>query len=225
MTVPQRYNTIDNQRSTLSHIFEESLQHHDITEMILLLGMMPLNDINLEALTKWGDIGSDLILKTPRLHEHPAYSKFVRTYFCEACRELNLEQFQRFIPYATESDQLEGFLLLLLENVNRTVRVFPKVEKNLSIHDLMNEISSTKSSTNTARLDMLAFLIEHVSSAVLEQVSHTINLHVTTFSHLQTYHSTIRNGVSQKIQHEILKRAAEDAARNHNSETLSKRKM
>lgn len=224
MTAPPRYNAMDNQHPTLSHTFEQSLQHNDVTEMIMLLGMMPLNDIKLDALTKWGDIGFDLILKIPRLHDHPAYSHFVRTYFCESCRELNFEQFQRFIPYTAESDQLEGFLLVLLENVNRTVRFFPKPEKNISLHDLMNDISSTKSSS-TARFDILEFLIKHVSLPVLEQVSYTMNLHVTTFSHLPTYENTRWKGVSQTIQHEILKRAAEEAASDHNSETLLKRKM
>lgn len=221
MTAPRRYNAMDNQRSTLSQIFEQSLQHRDVPEMIMLLGMMPLNDIKLDALTQWGNLGYDLILKIPRLQDHSAYSNFVRTYFCESCRELNFEQLQRFLPYAQDSVHLEGFLLILLDNVNRTIQVFPKPDKSISLHDLMNEISSEQSSTNKERSKMLEFMIEHVSLHVLEQVSHTLHLQATS----QMYHNDFWMDISQKIQHQLLKRAAEDAASDRTNETLLKRKM
>lgn len=221
MNTYRRYDTMDNQCRTLSQIFEQSLQNKDVPEMIMLLGMMPLEDIKLDALLQWKDVGYDLILHTRRLHDHPVYANFVRTHFCEACRELNLEQIQRFISYASESDQLEGFLFVLLENVNRSERTFPTTEKSISLDDLMRNTFPT----DKRRPQIIEFLIEQVSVNVLEQASKALNFDTTVFPQQQMYHNNFWTDAAQKIQHQILKQAAEDAASDHTSENSLKRKM
>lgn len=218
MSSYRRYDTVDNQCRTLSQIFEQSLQNKDVPEMIMLLGMMPLEDIKLDALIQWKDVGYDLILKTPRLHDHPAYPNFVRTHFCEACRELNLPQIQRFISYASESDHLEGFLFVLLENVNRSARTFPTTVKSMSLHDLIHDTSSS----DKRRPQIIEFLIDQVSLSTLQQVSETLNLHTTAFPQQQMYDNNFWTDTAQKIQHQILKRVSH-AANHNNGKNLKKK--
>lgn len=222
MSAHRRYDMMGNQRGTLSQIFEQALQHKNVDEMIMLLGMMPLDDISLEALSAWKNIGYDLILKIPRLSQHPQHPEFVRKHFCGACRELNTEQVQRFIPYASESDQLEGFLFVLMENINRQAVVFPKAKEHTTIYDMVRD---SQDETYKNRQTIMAVLIELSHDNVLHRVSETIHLQTVGLVNQQPTTHFIWDECGQHIQKEILKRTAQAAAHERGNDTTSKRKM
>ena len=222
MSAPRRYDMMGNQRGNLSQIFEEALHHKNVDEMIMLLGMMPLDDISLEALSAWDNIGYDLILKIPRLSQHPKHPEFVRKHFCAACRELNTEQVQRFIPYATESDQLEGFLFVLIENINRQTVVFPQKKQHTTFYDMLQDPTQE---TDKKRQKIMAVLVELSHNNVLHRVSETIHMQTVGLVNQQPTLNFIWEECGQRIQKEILTRTAEDAAQERGVKDDSKRKM
>jgi len=230
MTTHRPYNRMDASRHNLSEVFDDCLSNKNVSEMILLLGMMPLNDIKLEALSQWNGVGFDLILNTPRLQQHQKYSEFVRTYFRAACQELNSEEIQRFAPFASESDQLEGFLFVLMDNIKRTEEVFKKPHKEPSsasyFEMLYEDINNPHKKTDEKRKTALSTLIGVVSTDVLQQVSQTLQMQNNAMTNNPKMNShTILNDCAMQVQNEILARVAQDASNTEHNKPDIKRKM
>lgn len=215
MNTRNLYDPMATRRSTLSDVFDHTLlldhntlEHKQVGEMIMLLGMMPLEDIKLDKLSVWGNVGYDLILNTPRLRQHSKYQEFVRTHFCAACRELRPEQVARFAPYASETDQLEGFLFVLMESVSREAQVFPP-QQQTTFYAMSLGVPHDSSDK---REEIVESLINSCPDTVLSRVSETLHMQSTAVGEYQPEFNHFWAGCSQKIQNEILKRTTDDAS-------------
>jgi len=222
---------MDASRHNLSEVFDDCLSSKNVSEMILLLGMMPLDDIKIQALSQWNGVGFDLILNTPRLQQHHKYSEFVRTHFCAACQELNSEEIQRFAPFASDSNQLEGFLFVLMDNITRTEEVFKTPQKepySASYFEMLyDDINNLNKKTEEKRKTALKTLIGLVSTSVLQQVSQTLQMQQNAVANdAKLTHHLIWENCAMQVQNEILARVAQDVSTTEqNNKHDIKRKM
>lgn len=218
------YHSGASENYTIAQLFEQAVRYKDVSTMMMLLGLMPLEEIKLDALSAWENVGFDLILQTPRLQQHSQYSEFIRSKFCHACRELNANQVRRFGVYASESDQMEGFLLVLLHDFNRSSQVFENTKKNVMFENILKGMSYNEEEEKKVILDIL---IQLAHDNVLQQVSETLHMHAMGLPNQQLPHILLWEATAQNIQNERLKRTAIQSAEDieKNAERNPKRKM
>lgn len=165
-------NGLEHMKSDLEILTSASLTKRDFPTLALLVGMLPLDQINLNNIAQLGPSGFDLILNTERLKEHSEYPKFVRNLFCLACTELNIEEMKRFAPHATESNHVEGFLFVLLPDMQRHRKTLsPTPTQGSSLVELINQQSQDFS---VEQCELIDALIPFVSNTVLRTVSQSI---------------------------------------------------